>query len=90
MTFSDDQIIPMTYRQTGEQSKRVASPKDIEKGDYLIHTEGLTKREHFAAMAMQGIISHCYNAHPDVFIAERAVLMADALIEELNKPDPPK
>jgi len=46
---------------------------------------GLTKREHFAAMAMQGIVSHCYKDHPDQRIAESAVMMADALIEVLNK-----
>jgi len=46
---------------------------------------GLTKREHFAAMAMQGIVSHCYKDHPDQRIAESAVMMADALIEALNK-----
>lgn len=47
----------------------------------------LTKRELFAAMAMQGIQSNIsYTAH---FTAEQkaelAVMNADALIEELNK-----
>lgn len=47
--------------------------------------EDLTKREYFAAMAMQSLLcdSH-YEAYPEA-AAARAVLAADALIEELNK-----
>lgn len=50
-------------------------------------TTGITKREYFAAMAMQGIAPMfvdraCNDAG---FVAKHAVDMADALIEELNK-----
>lgn len=45
---------------------------------------GLTKREHFAAMAMQGIISNGAEMR-DENIAGAAVALADALIEALNK-----
>lgn len=43
---------------------------------------GLTKREYFAAMAMQGMLSD-----PERYgvIAKGAVKFADALIKELNK-----
>lgn len=44
-------------------------------------SSALTKRELFAAMAMQGAIEHC--AFEDV--ATVAVELADALIAELNK-----
>lgn len=48
----------------------------------------LTKRELFAAMAMQGILSNgsCVdeNAYTNI-ITKDAVRMADALIEQLNK-----
>jgi hypothetical protein len=64
------------------------------KGSDLIHADkntfgsqdlggGLTKREHFAALAMQGLM-----ARPDwafANVAEHAVEVADALIEALNK-----
>jgi hypothetical protein len=45
---------------------------------------GLTKREHFAGLAMQGILSYhtgitCSGA------AEKAVAYADALLKELEK-----
>jgi hypothetical protein len=52
--------------------------------------DGLTKREYFAAMAMQAIVSNS-NSHrlfgvDNMFdIAKGAVNMADALINELNK-----
>ena len=46
-----------------------------------IHS-GLTKREYFAAMALQGYAGKGYK-YKD--IAKMAVEMADLLIEELNK-----
>ena len=50
---------------------------------------GLTKREHFAAMAMQGICNNAgRNGHefhnPDA-LAKEAVIIAEALLEELSK-----
>jgi hypothetical protein len=44
--------------------------------------EGLTKREYFAAMAMQGTMTSSYSVNT---IAEIAVKMADALLAELEK-----
>jgi hypothetical protein len=46
---------------------------------------GITKRECFAAMAMQGILSNDYIYTDSKEVANNAVKMADALIEELNK-----
>ena len=44
----------------------------------------LTKREYFAAMAMQGIVSDLPGAEPSK-IAITAVLIADSLLLELSK-----
>jgi len=44
-------------------------------------TSGLTKREYFAAMAMQGLLSNPNT----IFETQYAVIIADALIAELNK-----
>jgi len=48
---------------------------------------GLTKREHFAAMAMQGLLSsfgvHDVTAYDE--IASDAVMAADALLKEIEK-----
>ena len=45
---------------------------------------GLTKRELFAAMAMQGLLAHDSDRRI-AYIADDAVEAADALIAELNK-----
>ena len=52
---------------------------------------GLTIRQHFAAMAMQGLLSNTKNGYDTkaaVTYAENAVYLADALIAELNKDTP--
>ena len=50
-------------------------------------THGLTKREYFAAMAMQGFVAATrYDSDSDIeYFAQIAVKAADALIAELNK-----
>ena len=57
----------------------------VKKVDTINYT-GLTKREYFAAMAMQGIIANKDGLDIKIErIVESAVDTADALIEELNK-----
>ena len=59
---------------------------------YVCVTEslGLTKREHFAGLALQGWLARCANAphtaelNPDS-IAEVAVSFADALLKQLER-----
>jgi hypothetical protein len=46
---------------------------------------GLSKREYFAAIALQGIIAGCDSHFQPELFAEYAVRYADALIKELNK-----
>lgn len=59
-------------------------------------SQGLTKREYFAAMAMQGLLSNNYGEKlnelsewmgvtPQQAVVTMAVELADALIEALNK-----
>ncbi len=54
---------------------------DTEAGHY----SGLTKREYFAAMAMQGLLA---SGDYTQDIAHSSVECADALISELNKQQP--
>ena len=54
-----------------------------------IYKEGLTKREYFAAMAMQGMLAQGKNNHYTVQLAEDAVIIANALVEALNNKDNP-
>lgn len=53
--------------------------------DYM--SSGLTKRELFAAMAMQGILSSGEHRYGSTLngLAQYAVQLSDALINELNK-----
>jgi hypothetical protein len=61
---------------------------DDQMHDWLVEghrSEGLTKRELFAAMAMQGRI--CMDEGPSD-CAKQSLIYADALIAELNKEKP--
>jgi hypothetical protein len=57
------------------------------KHPYSYSDSGLTKREYFAAMAMQGICANSSLAERSSYnsFAEWSVQQADALIEALNK-----
>jgi hypothetical protein len=52
---------------------------------------GITKREYFAALALQGVMANPHNIpeksddHVHKRVARAAILLADSLIEELNK-----
>lgn len=56
-------------------------------GDYSLHCEGgLTKRELFAAMAMQGALGGAPGSHLHPYnLANESVMYADALLAELAK-----
>jgi hypothetical protein len=55
-------------------------------GDTHVNTYfGLTKREYFAAMALQGLLVENSSSINADWTPKQAVKMADALIEELNK-----
>jgi hypothetical protein len=51
--------------------------------DPAFHNPGLTKREYFAAMALQGLLAD--NTYNTDVAANVAVDFADLLIEALNK-----
>ncbi len=68
-----------------------AFPQKIEHPDGDIFTRGLTKREYFAAMAMQGMLSNNNNITYFTYfekVAKRSVQAADALIKALNESQP--
>ena len=52
-------------------------------GNYLVDS-GLTKREYFAAMALQGFITK-YGVDCQEEQIKQAIFVADIFIEELNK-----
>lgn len=72
MTNATDPVTPhLTYNQTS--------------GNANGFMEGLTKREYFAAMAMQGLLADENNHGHIELIALDAVRFTDALINALNK-----
>jgi hypothetical protein len=46
---------------------------------------GLTKREHLAGLAMQGLCAHSSDYHRPEHLAQDAVMHADALLAELER-----
>jgi hypothetical protein len=67
------------------------NPNEYVYSDSRSGMPGLTKREYFAAMAMQGLLVNyntngMYGNHPDYPMVEQAaVRQADALITALNE-----
>jgi len=71
--------------------------KNGDKPAHPVTLEGLTKREYFAAMAMQGILANrelqvaiyedvkFYNTTPDNALAFHAVMEADKLLKQLEQ-----
>ena len=53
--------------------------------DYDTDYMGLTKREHFAGLAMQGLIAQSYGPRTVKEIAFESLAMADALLKELEQ-----
>lgn len=64
-------------------------PANVITEETTIGQMGLTKREQFAAMAMQGMLSGMVDAHghgsiDNEVVAKYSVNLADALIKALN------
>lgn len=75
----------MKTREDLFQSKKWVFPN---VSDGVAISQGLTKRELFAAMALQGMLASetsSYNYGAIECLAANAVKKADALINELNK-----
>lgn len=73
-----------------DNSKQSAFPVFLQEGlSHNSHVDvGLTKREYFAAMAMQAYLTGVINVggnNDEVLITQMAVRYADALLKELNK-----
>lgn len=84
MNNSKQPINPTILTRVGDGDDDFEAANPYNRTGYEMSFSGLTKREHFAGLAMQAMIS------ADVFkstkhIAEQAVLYADALLLELDK-----
>lgn len=77
MKNSDKPIYPHLESSCNEQNQ-------IDEIWVTSGKEGLTKREYFAGVALQGLVANLHNNSPK-FIAEVAVKIADELLKELEK-----
>ena len=81
----NDEALKLTRMKNG---KLPAYPNAI---DVLVHgKEGLTKREYFSAMAMQGLVANNFSPNgfqngSEIELMKVAVSCADALLAELEK-----
>lgn len=77
--------------KNGEQAAYPTMLYNSKTGEATSHMSGLTKREYFAAMAMQGMVKDIVwqdsvtgEIHSDDYVAKVAVLVADALLKQLE------
>ena len=75
-----------------KNANQPAMPMFTDRGVFEVNggkAFGLTKREHFAAMAMQGILANQYNVpvREDQFdlVSKWSVMAVDSLLKELDK-----
>ncbi len=79
MTNGNDLAFPSSKEYSEGGTDFLDAPVIIQRESF-----GLTKREYFAAMAMQSILT--YSKNHISRIASDSIAAADALINELNKP----
>jgi len=75
MTNSDESIVPVVDSMHNSTDKTHVN----------MESWGLTKREYFAVMALQGLLSKYADQYTYQQITSDAVMSADLLILELNK-----
>ena len=85
MENKDQPIYPAMMQRTGDETFRLSRASDPR--EWNVPCVGLTKREYFAAVAMQGLLSNSMDWVNDKhgWCAENAVRLADDLLTELSK-----
>ena len=82
-------ITPLSYSKFGEGKNDFHPLREGEQSVYATKFSGLTKREYFAGLAMQATDLEQYaNTYGNKWaerVAADAVMMADALLEQLEK-----
>lgn len=79
--------------KNGDQPINHVTEAEKDRHDFksTLNYLGLTKREYFATMAMQGLLANhavieAVNSIEIEYIQSRSVALADALLSELEKP----
>lgn len=74
-------IHPAHISFTQDKKPFLVSNEGANNGNYHETSLGLTKREYFAGLAMQGLIN---NVNSDKHIVAAAIKLADELLEQLE------
>ncbi len=82
MKNADKPIHPYVMQQVGLEEYR--PHKEGDPKEYTIRTQGLSKREYFSALAMQGILTGRFTALP-IDVASWSIAYADELLKQLEK-----
>ena len=87
MKNADKPINPVMMQQVGENEFRASKPSD--QKEWNIPTEGLTKREYYAGLALQGTCSNQeflknLNGDPNLVI-KACIEIADELLKQLEE-----
>lgn len=78
-------ITPSMWTKCGDGADDYQPLKEGQKTGWEVKFGGLTKREYFAGLALQGIISK-HGVETDISnFTKDAVKLADALLEQLEK-----
>ena len=86
MKNGNQPIAPSMWTKCGDGADDYAPLKDGQKTGWEVKFGGLTKREYFAGLAMQGLLASdnlFYTDKPKIF-SSLAVKYADALLTELE------
>ncbi|QDP86044.1 hypothetical protein FNJ88_10990 [Chryseobacterium sp. SNU WT5] len=78
MKNADKPINPMSASFAGADNELKI---EYQNDNFSQQMGGLTKREYFAGLAMQGLIN---NVNSPTFIAQKAVELADKLLQKLE------
>jgi hypothetical protein len=80
-------ITPSMWTKVGDGADDYTPLKDGQKTGWEVKFGGLTKREYFVAMAMQGLLSNpsMIDSTDFEWIAQHAAVCADIIIEKLNE-----
>ena len=81
MKNADKPINPVMMQQVGENEFRASKPSDPK--EWNIPTEGLTKREYFAGLAMQGLLAS-NSGQTSKYLVKKAIESTDELLKQLE------
>ena len=76
-------ISPTMYTKFGDGADDYQPLKDGQKTGWEVKFGGLSKREYFAVLAMQGLLA-ANNGQTQKYLAKKAIELSDELLKQLE------